>query len=166
LTLSSFLAAHLCFWLLPNVFEIWNAQAIDQLFVFRSSSRQLAPPYDDTIAHVDLSDTTIQRLSNHYLDRSHFAKVIGNLASMQVSAQVYDFIFAARKNRETDQALIDATAEAGNVYFGMAFELWQEGKPHREQRRHQEAIQGHSMLAPTPFSLSLSSPTPLGVWAH
>ena len=136
LILSSFLAAHLCFWLLPNVFEIWNAQAVDQLFVFRSSSKRFRPTYDHTIAHVDLNNTTIQRLSNHYLDRSHFAKVVRNLASMHVSAQVYDFLFAGRLNKETDQSLIDATAEAGNVYFGMAFELWQEGKAHRKQPRH------------------------------
>lgn len=135
LILSSFLAAHLCFWLLPNVFEIWNAKAIDQLFMFRSSSKHFCPPYDHTIAHVDLNNTTIQRLNNHYLDRSHFAKVVSNLASMHVSAQFYDFIFVTRLNKETDQSLIDATADAGNVYLGMAFELWQEGKPHRKQAR-------------------------------
>jgi len=135
LTLSSFLAAHLCFWLLPDVFEIWNAQAVDQLFVFRSSSRQLRPPYDHTLAHVDLNNTTIRRLSNQYLDRSHFAQVVGNLASMNVSAQVYDFIFAARLDKEADQSLIDATAEAGSVYFGMAFELRREGRPHQRQPR-------------------------------
>lgn len=140
LTLSSFLAAHLCFWLLPNVLEIWNARAIDQLFMFRSSSPHFRPPYDHTIAHVDLNNTTIQRLSNHYLDRSHFAKVVGNLASMDVSAQVHDFIFAARLNGDTDQSLIDATAEAGNVYFGMAFELRQERKPHRRQPGHRDEM--------------------------
>jgi adenylate cyclase len=47
---------------------------------------------------------------------------------MNVSAQLYDFIFAARSNDEEDSALIDAAKKAGNVYFGMAFELLNEGK--------------------------------------
>jgi len=47
---------------------------------------------------------------------------------MNVSAQLYDFIFAARSNDEEDSALIDAAKKAGNVYFGLAFELLKERK--------------------------------------
>jgi len=123
LIIGSFLTANLCFLLLPNVFEIWNAQAIDQLFVLRSSSKRFQPSYDNTVAHVDLNNTSIQRLSEHYLDRFYYARVIRNLASMRVSTQVFDFIFASRKSEENDNALIGAIKEAGNVYFGLAFEL-------------------------------------------
>ena len=42
---------------------------------------------------------------------------------MNVAIQLYDFIFAAPSNDQEDQALIDATKQAGNVYFGLAFEL-------------------------------------------
>jgi len=124
----SFVASYLCFYLLPNVFEIWNNQAVDQLFAFRSSSEKLRPPYDHTIVHVDLNNTTIERLKSHYLDRSHFAQVTRNLSSMGVSAQVYDFIFAARLDEANDESFIEAVRDAGNVYFGLAFELWQEGQ--------------------------------------
>jgi CHASE2 domain-containing sensor protein len=99
LILGSFIAAHLCFWLLPNVFETWNAQAVDQLFLLRSNSDFLRPSYDDTIVHVDLNNTSIQRLDNFYLNRSHHAQMIRNLAAMNVSVQLYDFIFAARTRR-------------------------------------------------------------------
>jgi class 3 adenylate cyclase len=75
---------------------------------------------------VDLNNTGLKQLKNLYLNRSHFARVTRNLASMGVAAQVYDYIFAARLNEENDQALIKATEEAGHVYFGLAFELWQE----------------------------------------
>ncbi len=126
---SSFIAAHLCFWLLPNVFEIWNAKTIDRLFLFRSTLEHLRPPYDDTIVHVDLNNTTIQQLDNFYLNRSHHAQVIRNLAAMNVSVQLYDFIFAAQSNEEEDSALIDATRKAGNIYFGLAFELVRERNP-------------------------------------
>jgi len=128
LVVSSFITAHLCFWLLPNVFETWNARTVDRLFLFRSNVENLRPHYDDTIVHVDLNNSSIQKLSNFYLNRSHHAQLIHNLTSMNVSAQLYDFIFAARSNDEEDSALIDAAKKAGNVYFGLAFELLKERK--------------------------------------
>jgi len=105
------------------VFETWNAKTIDRLFVFRSSIDKLCPPYDDTVVHVDLNTTSIQKLNNFYLNRSHHAKCIRSLKMMNVAIQLYDFIFAAPSNDQEDQALIDATKQAGNVYFGLAFEL-------------------------------------------
>jgi adenylate cyclase len=140
LVVSSFLAAHLCFWLLPNVFEIWNNQVVDQLFVFRSSSGKLRPSYNNTIVHVDLNNSSIKRLENLYLNRSHFAQVTRNLAAMQVSVQVYDFIFAARLDEVDDGALITATKEAGNVYIGLAFELWQKAQLRERRTKPQDTI--------------------------
>ncbi|NQT56227.1 MAG: CHASE2 domain-containing protein, partial [Desulfobacteraceae bacterium] len=98
LLVGSFIAANLCFWLLPNLFETWNAKTIDRLFLFRSTSDRLRPYYNDIIVHVDINNTTIQQLNNYYLNRSHHAQLISNLAAMNVSAQLYDFIFAARSN--------------------------------------------------------------------
>jgi adenylate cyclase len=152
LILGSFLAAYFCFLLLPNVFEIWNAQAVDQLFVLRSSSTKFQPSYDNTIVHVDLNNTSIQQLDNLYLNRSHYAQVIRNLASMRVSAQVFDFIFASRKSRENDSVFIHATEAAGNVYFGLAFELWQKEQPRR--RRPEKAI-GALYLDQTKWNVSV-----------
>jgi adenylate cyclase len=59
---------------------------------------------------------------------------------MQVSAQVYDFIFAARLDEVDDRALIDATHEAGHVYFGLAFELWRRDQIGEKKRKPQDAI--------------------------
>jgi adenylate cyclase len=109
--------------LLPNVFEPWNAQTIDQLFVLREALEFLRPPYDDTVVHVDLNNSSIQRLNNFYLNRAHHAQVVRNLATMHVAVQAHDFIFAARTTPEEDQALIDATAAADHVYFGLAMRL-------------------------------------------
>tara|TARA_R110002073_G_scaffold331662_1_gene516703 strand:- start:952 stop:3228 length:2277 start_codon:yes stop_codon:yes gene_type:complete len=108
---------------MPGVFEIWNNQAVDQLFVFRSSSETLRPAYNNKVIHVDINNVSIQKLERHYLDRSFFAKLIDNLDSMQVSAQIYDFIFAARLDEANDRQLIEATRKANNVYYGLAFEL-------------------------------------------
>ena len=123
LIIGSFIAAHLCFYLLPNVFETWNAQTVDQLFVLRSSIKELRPEYDSTIAHVDLNNSSLRKLKSPYVHRSHFAQVVRNLGAMNVSAQVYDFVFAALLEKKGDQALIEATEKAGSVYFGLTMEL-------------------------------------------
>jgi len=112
---------------------MWDAKAIDRLFLFRSSSSYFQPKYDGTIVHVDISDTSLKRIKTFYLDRSHYARVIRNLTKMNVSAQMYDFIFAARSDQVEDRALINATKEASNVYFGMAFNLEKEGGQQSQQ---------------------------------
>jgi adenylate cyclase len=91
--------------------------------MIRSSIGPLKPPYDGTVVHIDLNDTAIQQLKTYYLTRSQYAQLIRNLAGMHVAAQAYDLIFAAGTNQTDDQALISASREAGNVYFGMAFTL-------------------------------------------
>lgn len=121
--MSSFLAAHLLFWILPVVFEPWNAQTVDQLFLLRSSLERFRPPYDSTIVHVDISDKTLLRLKNSYQSRSEYARVVRNLADMGVAAQIWDFIFAARTNRIEDSLFIASTAKSHNVYLGFAFRL-------------------------------------------
>jgi len=129
LILGSFLAAHLCLLLLPNVFSILNAQIVDKIFLFRTNIKGLQQPYDDIIVHIDLNNTSIKQLKNFYLNRTYHARVIRNLADMDVAAQLYDFIFAARTSDSEDSALIEATSAAGNVYLGMAFELLKEKSP-------------------------------------
>ena len=129
LILGAFLAAHLCFWLLPSVFGIWNAQTVDQLFILRSKIETLRPTYDATVVHVDFNNTSIERLKNLYLNRLHFARLVRNLKSMGVAAQVYDFIFAAKINAQDDYELIQAVKDADNAYFGLALELRKPGAP-------------------------------------
>ena len=121
LAAASLLAGYLCFQAAPGVFEAWNARTVDRLFLLRSEYSRLAPAYDDAIVHLDLNDSTVRSLSAFYLNRSHFAEVVRNLGRMGVSAQVFDFIFAAPTGAADDAALLAATSEAGRVYFGAAF---------------------------------------------
>ena len=144
--MGSYIAAHLSFLVIPNLFETWDAKAIDSLFLFRSSSSHFQPQYDDIIVHVDISDTSIKRLKTFYLDRSHYARVIRNLAKMNVSAQMYDFIFAARSDEVKDRALINATKEAGYVYFGMAFNLEKKGGQKSQQLKRDSKEVGYLEL--------------------
>ncbi len=123
LAAASFAAARLCFWVLPGLFEPWNSQAVDQLFTMRSDSARLRVPYDSTIVHVDLNNSTVQQLSEFYLNRSHHARVVRNLSAMRVSAQLCDFIFPARSQAADDSALTAAVSSAGHVYLGLAFEF-------------------------------------------
>lgn len=129
LVVAALVGSHLAVWLLPGVFASWNGQVLDRLFRLRHAVDRLRPPYDETIVHVDLNNTTIQKLNNYYLSRAHFARVARNLAAMGVAAQAYDFIFASRLNPQDDQALIEATRAAGKVYYGLAFSLTDEAAP-------------------------------------
>jgi len=136
LLLGSLVTAHLCFGLVPAVFETWNAKSVDQLFVIRSSWELFRPAYNNTVVHVDLTNTSIRQLDNYYFNRSHFAKAVNNLSKMNVSAQVYDFILAARKNAANDQALINAVKQAGNAYFGLAFQMSPPKKTVEHSQKH------------------------------
>jgi adenylate cyclase len=151
LILSAFFAAHLCFWLLPNVFEIWNSQTIDQLFIFRSQSENLRPAYDPTVVHVDFNNTSIERLKDLYLNRLHFAQLVRNLNSMQVAAQVYDFIFAAKINEQDDLELVQAVEDSGNAYFGLALEL---RKPGELESSKKGPSKGRSYVLQTKWNVS------------
>jgi len=149
----SFITAHLCFILLPKIFKTLNSQAVDRLFLFRSNISSLQPTYDDTIIYVDLNNTSIRQLNNFYLNRSYHARVIRNLSSMNVSSQLYDFIFAAPSDEKHDQALIDAVKHAGNVYFGMAFEL---GKAKNAHGNSYQGEMDHNYLKRTSWQIDIS----------
>ena len=58
---------------------------------------------------------------------------------MNVSAQVYDFVFAAPIEEKGDQALIEATEKAGNVYFGLTMELQKSDEPSKTISRDPES---------------------------
>jgi adenylate cyclase len=114
------------FHLLPGIFEIWNLQAVDQLYEFRN---RLKPPSADrktTVVHVDLTNSSTAALSTRYVNRTHFARVIENLGHMKVAGQLWDFIFAQPRDPDQDRAMIEATRRAGSVYFGAALRLTQE----------------------------------------
>ncbi len=127
--IAAFGIAQLIFQLLGGLFETWNSQVFDRFFLFRSSISSLKPPYDGTVVHIDLNDTAIQQMKTYYLTRSQYGQMIRNLAAMRVAAQAYDLIFAAGTNQADDQAIITATRDAGNVYFGMAIELGSKSGP-------------------------------------
>lgn len=123
LLLVSFLVVRILFWVLPGIFEPWSFQAADRLFDLRSLVAATQPVYDSTVVHVDISDRTIRTLQQSYLSRKQYARVVENLGRMNVAVQAWDFIFLARTNEEDDRALIEATANVGNVLYGVAFEI-------------------------------------------
>lgn len=127
LLLSAFVVVRLLFWILPDIFEPWNARTIDRLFELRSQWNATRPLYDSTVVHIDISDRTINALQQSYLNRRQYAKVVENLRAMNVAVQGWDFIFLARTNDEEDRAFIDASARAGNVVYGLAFDVLPNG---------------------------------------
>jgi adenylate cyclase len=142
LIVASFLFSYFLFWLLPGVFEPWNAQALDQLFIYRSTSKTFRPTYDSTVIHVDLGDASIEKLGSYYPSRFHFGQIAKNLGEMGVAAQIWDFVFAARSaNTDEDSAFLQGTRAAANAYFGIAFDLHQGVAPQGTSKISRDRIE-------------------------
>jgi len=112
LVLGALLVSYGCFRVYPEAFELWNSQIVDRLILLRPKMPAPSLPSNPSPVFVD---------GNAYYSRSDHARVIRNLSSMKVAAQVIDFIFNGRVDRNEDAVLADAAAQAGNVYLGMAF---------------------------------------------
>ncbi|CAB1055978.1 Serine phosphatase RsbU, regulator of sigma subunit [Olavius sp. associated proteobacterium Delta 1] len=113
LALGALLISYIVYGLFQENFNTWDSRIIDQLFVLRPKVNPVLKGHPDLVIHVD---------ANLYSSRPQHAQVIRNLTSMQVSAQLIDFIFTDMVSTTDDQPLLDATRKAGNVYFGLAFE--------------------------------------------
>lgn len=123
LVAASFLVVHLVFFLLPRTFGPFNSRLFDELFVLRQHMDSFRPTYDGTVVHLDITDSSLQRLKTRYLNRTHFARLTECLTSAEVAAQAYDFIFASEMNPAEDTAFVDAVSKSGSAYFGEAFSL-------------------------------------------
>ena len=113
------LLLHFFQWLLPETVATWNHRLHDRLFQFRAASETFKPKYDDTVVHVDINQSTLQRLNRRHLDRHHHARAITNLGKMGTAAQMYDFVFASRRSQDEDHRLVEAARNAGNTFLGL-----------------------------------------------
>jgi serine phosphatase RsbU (regulator of sigma subunit) len=110
---SALLICYIVYGLFQEKFQTWDSQIIDRLFVLRPKINPLKKHPADGIVHID---------ANLYFSRPQHAQIIRNLATMDASAQLIDFIFSDRISESDDQPLIDATRTAGNVYYGLNFD--------------------------------------------
>lgn len=120
---SAFILSHLCFILLPDIFINFDRKVLDQLFVYKINSDTLRTDYDDTIVHINLDNTSVKQLDSYLLERKHCAKMMRNLSAMDVSSQVYDFIFPEKMQYQDNNLIVDAAKRTNNAYFGLAFEF-------------------------------------------
>ena len=117
---ASFCLSSLLFWALPNVFETWNLQTVDRLFILRAA---LHPPaYDSSILHVDIGNSSIKKLS-YYFPRHYYGDAVTVLSKMECAAIAFDIIFAQRIQAYDDSVMIGASTTSGRVYFPVAFGL-------------------------------------------
>jgi adenylate cyclase len=120
---SSLLFGHFLFWLVPSIFETWNSQAFDRLFVFRYNYFPSLNPSDGSIIHVCETDSTVQQLTGSYATRKPYSQIIRNIGEMKAAAQIWDYVFRVALSPEEDSIFIESNKAAGNVYFGIAFDL-------------------------------------------
>ena len=117
---ASFCLSHLLFWVFPDVFDSWNRQTVDRLFLVRAA---LHPPaYDSSILHVDIANSTIKKL-NFYFPRRYYGDVVNVLKRMNCSAAAFDIIFARKMQAYDDSILVSSTKAFGQAYYPVAFSL-------------------------------------------
>ena len=117
---ASFFLSHLFFWILPNVFESWNLQTVDKLFLLRA--RINPPAYDSSILHVDIANSSIRKLS-YYFPRRYHGDAITVLSRIHCTAIAFDIIFAQKMQAYEDSILIASARASGRTYFPVAFSL-------------------------------------------
>ncbi|HTX19090.1 MAG TPA: adenylate/guanylate cyclase domain-containing protein [Bacteroidota bacterium] len=120
LILASFLLARFLFWVFPTVFESWDHQTVDRLFVLRAKVNP--PSCDSAILHVDIANSSIRTLG-YYFPRRYYGDAINVLTRMRCSAIGFDIIFAQRVQALDDSVLIGAARSSGRSYFPVAFSL-------------------------------------------
>ncbi len=117
---ASFCLSHFLFWIFPGVFESWNRQTVDRLFLARAAFHP--PAYDSSILHVDIANSTIKKLS-YYFPRRYYGDAVNVLRRMNCAAVAFDIIFAQRIQSFDDSILIASTKTFGRAYFPVAFGL-------------------------------------------
>ncbi len=123
LAAAVFAAVNLFSLLFPVAFATWEERLNDQFWSLKNRIPAFAPPYDDTIIHIDLNNTSLRTLKDYHPTRAHYAQVIRNLGTMKTALQMCDVIFAGETGPENDQQLIEATRQSRKIVFGMAFRL-------------------------------------------
>lgn len=128
LVIGTFIIVNAVFLLLPDVFNILNTRLNDQLFKLRINLKGTEPVWsgnsgnnESLITMIELGDSDydkIELLKQYYGDRIFDTDIINILAQTNVSAIGYDTVFSS----EGDQSLVDATKQAGNVFYPVVFD--------------------------------------------
>lgn len=105
----------------PALFEPLSFQTTDRLFELRSRFASLRPKLDEALVLITVDDSSLEQIGTFYLGREEEARLVRNLGRAGVAAQAHDVIYAAPL--PGDEALLDATAGAGNVYYGLQLGL-------------------------------------------
>ncbi|MDP1676758.1 MAG: adenylate/guanylate cyclase domain-containing protein [Bacteroidota bacterium] len=120
LVLSAFGVTTFLVGIFPTVFQSWDSQTIDRLFLLREQIRPSL--YDSTIVHIDIDNSSIKKLSYYFPRRLH-ADLFDVTRRIDFSSIAYDIIFAQRLNAIDDTLLLEAVQQSGRGYFPVAFEL-------------------------------------------
>jgi serine phosphatase RsbU (regulator of sigma subunit)/CHASE2 domain-containing sensor protein len=113
LVLAALVAAYGSYGLYFERFNRLEIRIIDRLYSWRPKVKTAVPVAPDRVVHVD---------ANLYFSRAQHARVIDNLARMNVSVQLFDFLFAEIISQDEDRQLVEASHKAGNVIYGLRFE--------------------------------------------
>ena len=114
LILAVFLSVSAITWTHRDLFHLIDARLIDWMMLQRAEPGDADMSEPSPLVFID---------ANFYYQRPEHSRIIDTLAKLGVSSQLVDFVFHETVGDAADRPLIQAVKSAGNVYFGMQFDL-------------------------------------------
>lgn len=152
LPLFSFFVVFILSLLFPSSLQDIELKSVDYRFRLREAVSP-SPNVSEEIVHIDIDDSSIERLGRWPWRRVWHAKLIDILSRCGVKTIGYDVIFAHRSTESDDNRLILSTKEAGNVCFPVGFELSlddeEEASFSDQEKAKVESIQKFAYRLPT-----------------
>jgi len=99
-------------WLAP-LSTILELKTLDLFFQLKG-----APKPDPGIVHIDIDDTSIDKIGRWPWDRFRHAQLVDTLAEAGAKAIVLDITFPDLQSPDNDSVFVSSCALAGNVYVG------------------------------------------------
>ena len=99
-----------------RIFENFELATLDFRYNIRPAQRQ-----NKDIAIIEIANDTLEKIGQWPLKRSWHAAMIDILSAYGARMIIFDTLFS--EPTEDDNALVESTKKAGNVYYGFSFDL-------------------------------------------
>jgi class 3 adenylate cyclase/CHASE2 domain-containing sensor protein len=105
--------------LFNDFFKLLNYKVTDTFFSLRYQIKG-KEKIDPKIIHIDLNDSSIEKLKISEFDRSVYGRVINVLTKTNVKDVAFDIIFTGKREKEKDDVLLNAVKESGRVFLAVS----------------------------------------------
>ncbi len=104
-------------WFIPMM-RVFELKMLDSFFALKGP-----PEHDPGIVHIDIDDSSIEKIGRWPWDRFRHAQLVDVLTEAGAQAIIYDITFPDPQSEENDAAFISSCAVSDNVYIGFNLNL-------------------------------------------